>query len=415
MAKSVISSQNKIQPSINSTSKEAGQAKLVYLDVIGKLHSLYKTLLFSPPPGYRFITAASSWDTVSNSVSQQDAFYSLQMNILARIFPPNLVKAYFEKLKQIPKEAVLTYSAGHLVFRKEPWVVDLEFVTQLTGYKYHHFKRLRAIIERSFASEYCKKIICWTEAGKKTILFNLNPEKFEDKIEVVPLAIQKKNFVKEYNDKAVKLLFVGSANIPDEFEYKGGKEALEAFSVLQRKYPNIELVIRSDIPADLYARYADKLKNVKIINGIIPWEQLEQEFKTADIFFYPSHSTPGLAILDALSYELPVVTTGIWANTELVKDGKTGFTVKKSEKVRYYSGNFIPNWSHYPTSKFMRTIRGMVDPLVIKELVEKTSILIEDQALRRKMGKAGRQLADGFSVEQRNFKLKRVLDEALEK
>jgi len=407
--------QNKIQSSINSTLKEATEAKLVYLDVIGKLHSLYNTLLFSPPTGYRFITAASSWDSISNSVSQQDTLYSIQMNILARFFPPNLVKAYFEKLKQIPKEAVLTYSTGHLVFRKEPWVVDLEFVTQLTGYKYHHFKRLRAIIERSFASKYCKKIICWSIAGKKTILFNMNTEKFEDKIEVVPLAIEKKSFVKEYNNKTVKLLFVGSVNIPGEFEYKGGKEALEAFSILQRKYPNIELVIRSDIPANLYARYSDRLKNVKIINGIIPWTQLEHEFKTADIFFYPTHSTPGLAILDALSYELPVVTTDIWANTELVKDGKTGFAVKKSDRVRYYSGNFIPNWSHYPTSRFMRTIKGMVDPIVIKQLVEKTSILIEDEALRRKMGKAGRQLADGFSVEQRNSKLKRILDEALEK
>lgn len=398
---------------INSSSKE-GQPKLVYLDVIGKKHSLYNTLLFSPPTGYRFITTASSWDTVSNSVSQQSTLYSLQMNILAKCFPPNLIKAYFEKFKKIPAESVLTYSAGHLVFRKEPWVVDLEFVTQLTGYKYYHFKRLRSIIERSFASEYCKKIICWTGAGKKTILLNLNCEKFEHKVEVVPLAVQKKSFVKKYNNETIKLLFVGSANIPGEFEYKGGKEALEAFSILQKKHPNIQLVIRSDIPHELYDRYASKMKNVTIINGIIPWAQLEHEFKTADIFFYPTHSTPGLALLDALSYELPVVTTDIWANTEVVIDGKTGFAVKKSDGIPYYSGNFIPNWSHYPTSKFMSMIKGVVDPTVIKELVEKTSILIEDATLRKKMGQAGRKLADGFSVEDRNFKLKKVLDEALE-
>lgn len=379
------------------------------------MHSLYNTLLFSPPTGYRFITTASSWDTVSNSVSRQNMLYSLQMNILAKFFPPNLIKAYFEKFKQIPSESVLTYSAGHLVFRKEPWVVDLEFVTQLTGYKYYHLKRFRSIIERTLTSDYCKKIICWTEAGKKTVLLNLNCEKFEHKVEVVPLAIQRKSFTKKYDNKIIKLLFVGSANIPGEFEYKGGKEALEVFSILQKKYPNIQLVIRSDIPQELHRRYMSKMKNVTIINGIIPWAQLEHEFETADIFFYPTHSTPGLALLDALSYELPVVTTDIWANTEVVIDGKTGFSVKKSARIPYYSGNFIPNWSHYPTSKFMSLIKGAVDPVVIQELVEKTSILIEDADLRKKMGQAGRKLADGFSIENRNSKLKKVLDEALEK
>jgi glycosyltransferase involved in cell wall biosynthesis len=389
---------------------------VVYLDVIGKLHSLYKTLLVSPPSGYRFVTATSSWDTLSTSVSHQELLYSLQMNVLARLVPPNLVKAYVEGLKQKPREAVLTYSAGHLVFRKDPWVVDMEFVTQLTGYNYHHFKRLRGLIERVLASEYCKQIICWNEAGKKTILLNTNFEKFEKKIEVVPLAVKKKNFIKKYNNEKIKLLFVGSANIPGEFEYKGGKEVLEAFFLLQKKYPNIELIVRSDLPAELKAIYAARMKNVQFIEGIIPWTLLENQFQTADIFLFPTHSTPGLAILDAMSYELPVITTDLWANTEVVQDGKTGFVVKKSSKINYYSGNFIPNWSHYPTSKFMRTIRKVVDPVVVREIAEKTSILIEDEDLRRKMGAAGRHRVEkNFSIESRNSKLKRILDRALEK
>jgi glycosyltransferase involved in cell wall biosynthesis len=373
-------------------------------------------MFLSPPIGYRFVTSASNWDNISNAASKIDVLYSMQLNILAKLLPPNLCKAYLERFKKKPSEADLTYSVGHLVFRKEPWVVDLEFVTQLAGYNYYHFKRFRGLIERVLASEYCRKIICYTDAGKKTILLNMDSEKFGEKIAVVPLSVPKKNFVKKHSEKYVKLLFVGSANIPGEFEYKGGKEVLAAFSILQKKYANIELVVRSDIPAELKAKYADKMENVRLIEGIIPWEQLDHEFRTADIFLFPSHSTPGLVILGAMSYELPVVTTNLWANAEMVEDKKTGFVINIADGINYYTGNFIPNWSHYPTSKFMKLIR-MTDPAVVKELAEKTAILIGDERLRRRMGKAGRQkIEEGiFSIENRNQKLTKIFDEALVK
>jgi glycosyltransferase involved in cell wall biosynthesis len=407
--------QEEIQTSLRSVVGPNKPVKLIYLDVAGRMHSLYKELLLSPPSGYRFVTIESNWDKVSDIVSRTDILYSLQLNVLAKLFPPNLVKAYLERFKKPPSGAVLTYSIGHLVFRKEPWVVDMEFVTQLTGYNIKHFKRFRQLIEKVFASEYCKKIICWTEAGKKTILLNLDCANFASKIEVVPLAVRKKDFVKDYNNKKVKLLFVGSANIPGEFEYKGGKEVLEAFFILSKKYKNIELVVRSDILPELKTKYSDKLKNVKIIEGIVPWDRLECEFKTADIFLFPTHSTPGLAILDAMSYELPVVTTNVWANTEMVENGKTGFVINKSARIQYYTENYIPNWSHYPTSKFMRIIKT-TDPTVVKELVEKTSILIENEGLRRSMGRTGRQRIERgrFSINKRHETLKKIFDEVLE-
>jgi glycosyltransferase involved in cell wall biosynthesis len=406
---------NSIPPPIDMQ-VEAPKPHIIYLDVIGKLHSLYKTLLTSPPEGYRFSTSTPIWDNISNVAIKKDQLYSLQLNVLSSFFPPNLAKAYLERFKKKPTEAELTYSVGHLVFRKEPWVVDLEFVTQLTGYKYHHFKHFRGLIEKSLSSENCKKIICWTEAGRNTLLLNTNCRDFQHKIEVVPLAVDKKIFIKSYNKQKIKLLFVGSINIPGEFEYKGGKEVLEAFFLLQKKYSNIELVVRSDIPKELKTKYASKMKNVRLIEGIIPWAQLECEFKTADIFLFPSHSTPGIALLDAMSYELPVITTNLWANTEMVEDGKTGMVIDKSTNIHYYVGNSIPGWSHYPTSKFMNSIKRITDFSVVMQLVEATSILLDDEELRRRMGKAGRRKVDygKFSLERRNKKLKKIFDDAIQ-
>lgn len=390
--------------------------KKIYLDVAGKMHSLYKELVMYPPPGYEFTTQKTSWDKAFTAATKVNTIYAFQQNILAKIIPMNLTKAYLERFKKPPKGTDLTYATGHLVFRKEPWVVDLEFVTQLAGYSVKHFKKYKKLIEKTLASEYCQKIICWTEAGKRTVLENMNCEGFDHKMEVVNLAVAKKNFVKDYggDDAKVKLLFAGSVNIAGEFELKGGKEVLEAFVILRQRYPNLELVIRSDIPEKIKDKYK-ALEGLRLIEGIIPWDQLEQHFKSADIFLFPSYNTPGLAFLDAMSYELPVITTDVWANSELVAHGTTGFLIKKSQKLQCFAENFIPIQSYVSDSQFMKSIK-LVDYTVVTELVQKTSLLIEDPEQRRRMGKAGRQeIVNGkFSVERHNGKLKRIFDQALE-
>ncbi|MFX1513991.1 MAG: glycosyltransferase, partial [Promethearchaeota archaeon] len=86
-----------------------------------------------------------------------------------------------------------------------------------------------------------------------------------------------------------------------------------------------------------------------------------------------------------------------------------------SNIVQYYSESFIPNWSHYPTSKFMKTIKTIVDPKVVMDLADKTRILIDNRELRKSMGKAGRERVEKgkFSLNKRNERLKKIFDEAI--
>ncbi|MBT9150326.1 MAG: Lipopolysaccharide core biosynthesis protein RfaG [candidate division WS2 bacterium] len=384
--------------------------KKMYLDVAGRMYLLYNELINYPPDGYEFVTEDASWGKISKNIANIEFIHSFQGNVLSKVVPVNLVKAYLDRFKKIPSGIDLTYSTGHLVFREEPWVVELEFVTHFAGHNYRHFKRYQRTIEKVLKSENCKKIMPWTDAGEKTIFLTIKDKEILDKVESVHLAVHKKNFVKQYNKDKIKLLFVGSANIPKDFDIKGGKEVLAAFSDLNQKYDNLELVIRSYVPRRIKEKY-EKVRNVKIIEKTIPWNELEEEFKSADIFLFPSHNTPGVVILDAMSFELPVIITDVWGNPELVKDGETGFIIKKSEKIQYYRENFIPNWSAPETLKMIKKIN---DPRVVKELVEKTSILIEDENLRKRMGKSARQEIETgkFSIEKRNEKLKGIFDEA---
>ena len=382
--------------------------KRIYFETGWKPHSINKGIASNPPEGYECILPSPLKEGIGEAARTRILGFLLDR--ISRVLPLNLIRARLQSFEKIPSDVDLIYSSGFLVFRKRHWVMDFDYIPYLIGHNLKHFRRYRRIIERAFASEYCKKVICWTEAAKKMVLCNLDCSGFEHKLEVVPFTVPERNFTKSYGSEKIKLLFVNSSNIPMQFHYKGGKEVLEAFMMLSSKYDNLELVVRSDLPQDLMSKYRGS-KNLTIMDKVVPWELLEREFKSTDIFLYPTHSSHDLVVLDAMSYELPVVITDVVANSEIVEDGRTGFVIKKSEKVPYYVDNFIPAGG---TPQFEKAIR-IVDPRVVEQVVEKTSILIENEELRRQMGKAGRwEIEEGkFSIQKRNEKLKRIFDEAI--
>ena len=382
--------------------------KTIRLEPAWKMHSYYKGLMANPPLGYQFVAPESSLERATKAASKVDFSYPLFLGIDS-ILPLNLVKSQLWRFTRMPSNVDLTYAYDHLICRKEPWVVDLEHAGLLVSYNIKHFRSFKGVVQRLLASEYCKKIICGTEAAQRTVSLNLDCTGFEHKLEIVPFAVRKKEFVKNFTDNKIKLLFVGSTNILGAFETKGGRETLEAFVLLTKKYSNLELVVRSDVPTDIKHKYSSG-SNIRIIDQVVPWETLEQEFKTADIFVLPVHNTPFSAFLDAMSYELPIVTIDAWANPEIVEDGKTGLLAQKSDSIPYYKESFLPTFG---TPQFKRAIRTP-DPRVVERLAEKISILVDNEELRRRMGQAGRwEIEHGkFSVAKRNAKLKEIFDEA---
>ena len=383
--------------------------KKIYFEPTGRMHSAYKEIISYPPQGYEFVTGQGLWDKTTEGFLNSDFVYFTLSRFIRKLIPIHLFKPYLERFKKIPEGIDLTFSAGHLIFRKEPWVVEFEWVIQFAWFSMKYLERYKRLIEDTLASDYCKKIICWTELTKKTVLWNLDCTGFEHKLETVYRVVHGKNFTKTYDGNKIKLLFMGSANILGEFEEKGGKEALETFTLLNKNYDNLEFIIRSDVPQSIKKKYS-QYNNVRIIDKAISWEELEQEFKSADILLLPAHHTPSMTFLDAMSYELPVVTIDSWANSEIVEDGKTGFVVTQPDGFQLPVADFLPAGRATPVNVVTRA----VDPRVVEDLAEKTSILIENQELRGRMGKAGRwEVEHGkFSIENRNEKLKRIFDEA---
>lgn len=392
---------------------ENGRVRTIHFEPAGKPHSIHRTMFGYPPEGYEIITGGTAWDTVVGPVLVNDFIYfALQRRLLRHLLPVPLAKACLEGLaKRRPKGTHLTYAFGHLVLRNEPWVVEAEWITHLVGYNLFYFQLLRGWLERILSSEHCRRVICWSEFAQQHYLHTVRSAAVRAKLAVVYRAGLIRNFTKAPSqDSKARLLFVGSANMPGEFEEKGGKEVVEAFTVLRQRYENIELVLRSDLPGSLKRRYKGTT-GLKIIDSVLAREQLEQEFATADIFVMAPWHTPPTVYLDAMGYELPIVTVDLFGTGELVEDGKSGLLASPSPKVASYFRDWIPNWN----SPAYRAALRCTDSDVVRGLVDKLSILIENAELRRQMGKAGRwEVEHGrFSIARRNEKLKRIFDEAI--
>jgi glycosyltransferase involved in cell wall biosynthesis len=335
------------------------------------------------------------------------------------LFPINLARAWIQGcFRRIQDDIELIYAYNHIVFGDRPWVVSVEWPHVLIGRDVRHFQRYRRTVEERLASRECRRILTWTDWARDSLLLNFDCDRFRRKVEVVPQAVPSKVFERKRNGRNRRILFVASANIPQAFDTKGGKEVLEVFGALSKKYKSLELVMRAKIPPHVRRRYGNILTMdaVRVVESEQPLEALEKEFINADIFLYPSHESHNTVILDAMSYELPVVTTEA-GSTGRIKDGYSGLVVRNSTRIPYFwSGN---NMSMIPAgatplkqerSKALET----VDPELVSELVERTSVLIENPDLARRIGSAARwEVEEGkFSIKNRNDKLKRVFDDA---
>lgn len=383
--------------------------KHVYLEPGWQLPASYDELRANPPAGYQFfirpapLAPAIRWGGQLPFVRRV-----LTPRLQEAGVPVHLLKSLTDRFRPAPRGTDVTYAVNHLVLRPEPWILDLncELPAILVGPE-RRFDWYRGVVERALRSPHCRKIFARVEAGKRSLAAACG-EEVGSKTEVVYWSVPKQRFTKAFTNGRVRLLFVGSVNIPGQFELKGGREALEAYLLLRKRYDHLEMTVRSDMPASLKRRYGG-VPGLTILDEAMPRPQVEREYRAADIFVQPGHVTPGMAFLEAMSYELPVVTTDVWGNGEMVRDGETGFLVPKSSLGPDFEGDRL----YARSRRFERVLRN-VDPRMVSALAEKLSILIDDAELRRRMGRAGRhEIERGtFSTARRNARLKRLLDEA---
>ena len=108
----------------------------------------------------------------------------------------------------------------------------------------------------------------------------------------------------------------------------------------------------------------------------------EKAYQSADIFVLPTNNDCfPLVLLEAMQYSLPVISTSEGGIGDIVKDNETGFIVEKNSPI---------------------------------ELADKLEILINNEALRLKMGNAGRiKYEKEFTLQAFETKLLEILESIL--
>jgi glycosyltransferase involved in cell wall biosynthesis len=131
---------------------------------------------------------------------------------------------------------------------------------------------------------------------------------------------------------------------------KGIFETLETFQKLQKSFPLAKLTIAGNGPDERTLQekaLREQIPNVQFL-GFIKNEQKIKAFLDADIFILPSY-TEGMptAVLEAMAFGLPVLTTPVGGIPDFFIEGQMGFLAgheevcKFADKIKYlYSDKY---------------------------------------------------------------------------
>ncbi len=379
----------------------------IYPSIEG-VHTVYQSLLDRPPEGYEFI---GKKDSAKRKFLEGSRNYAILKHLYHGFVNVFKTTAIFDSLNEteILPEADMVFSMGYLYRGELPWVIDiLDSPYCLAGHNYEIFMRDFGKIQEVLERDNCKKILCSHETSLDMMKKFFSEKVLEKTVLVRPGINLPEQKEKKDSDK-FRILFMGSISNPKDFYVKGGLETIKVFEKIQEKY-DAELVIRCYVPEELKQSVINN-KGIRLIEDKIPFAELVEIYRSSDVLLLPSHQYVLMAVLESMSYGLPVIGLDTFAVKDYIVDGVNGFVVPKSRKISSY------NYEGYPTNtrdkKFVSETK-MIDEEVIGRLAEKVEFLINNPETKNEMGRNGMKwVNERFSIGGRNSILKEIFDEAL--
>jgi glycosyltransferase involved in cell wall biosynthesis len=232
----------------------------------------------------------------------------------------------------------------------------------------------RVILEEK--ARAARFIIAISEFTRQFLTILVPEDNIDGKIHIVHCGLDPDDFSppdpKPVNDVPV-LLFVAQLT-----ERKGAPVLVEACRILAERGLTFRCVIVGDGPQkalveQLVKQYA--LQEVVGLKGVVFQEHLKEHLNRADVFVLPciTASTGDMAgvpvsLMEAMAMEVATVSTYVSGIPELIEDGQSGLLVKE------------------------RDVEALADAL---------QRLLEDDELRTRLGKNGRQkVMEDFNIDQ---------------
>lgn len=215
---------------------------------------------------------------------------------------------------------------------------------------------------------YSDKIIVPSDFLKNEVIRFYNAD--EDKIFRIHNGVDTSLFFPQSVDKTRPVLFFTGG---DSYR-KGADIVIESFVSLKEKYPDLQLIISGCLNIDRFHHIFDQndivIGDDILFKGKISYPEMPYYFNLCDIFLMPSyHETFCTSVIEAMACGKPVVVTNGTALPEVV--GDCGL---------------------------------LVEPGDVAGFTEAVSKLLDDEALRRKIGKKARKRVEDL------FLLERVVE-----
>jgi glycosyltransferase involved in cell wall biosynthesis len=187
----------------------------------------------------------------------------------------------------------------------------------------------------------------------------------EERVIVLPNPVELPFKVPERSDReSVKLVFLGRVGLR-----KGAFDLIEAFAKLPAaQKEKTSLIFAGDGDIEQGEQLVSKLGlgGKVFFSGWIDKNQRESLLADADIFILPSYNEGlPMAILEAMSWGLPVIATPVGGIPEVTIPGENGL---------------------------------LVTPGSVQQLADAIKLAIDDKPLRLSMGKNARQTAEKFEI-----------------
>lgn len=324
------------------------------------------------PDDIRFVK-----DTVL-SARKRDRRLNLRSR-LARFVPLNT-----HKMPDQASQADYIYTWGCIPWGvKKPYVLEMDNPYCICYYNMFWFNRLKPVWKRLLLGKRLKRIVCISEACKKSMEIEFG-EKVAAKVKVVYPYIEKHTRDASKAGADVEFLFVST-----QFYLKGGRETVEAFKIAYENTKNFHLTVVTHL-VEIPDEYR-KLPFVRFVEADLKKEELHcAYFSKADVFILPSYQDSfGMVYLEALSFGLPIIATKMYAIPEMVIDGENGILV--ASPVQYFLDDYKSNPKYADGSIIHDIMRDGLYEQTVRELTAAIHDLL-DEGRRKRMSKASEDL-----------------------
>lgn len=234
------------------------------------------------------------------------------------------------------------------------------------GAEFHStYFKLPKWIQQKLASIFrqCKSFVVLSKAWKDfySSSLDLNPEK----VFILPNPIElPEQIPNRQNVTVVNFVFLGRVG-----QRKGAFDLIKAFAQLPHNLKDrSRLTLAGDGDLDQGSELVESLNLAEYVTflGWIDGQQREKLLMSADVLVLPSYNEAlPMALLEAMSWEVPVITTPVGGIAELVTSGTNGL---------------------------------LITPGHLQQLSEAMQLLIKDEALRLLLGSAARKTVTAFNV-----------------